>query len=95
MPNPAEYLLVFQWPENFFADFDAMVAFENRMINIWPKTCTHDGHDMGDGTVNFFVFTAYPKAAFLTFRKYLGTLKATKKLRVAYRPRDGIEYTII
>ena len=65
------------------------------MINIWPKTCTHDGHDMGDSTVNFFVFTPYPKAAFLTFRKYLGTLKVTKKLRVAYRPRDGEEYTIL
>jgi hypothetical protein len=91
----SDYLVVFQLPENFFASIDDMHAFEQKMMNSWPKTCQHDGHDIGNGSINFFVFTAFPQAAFLAFRKYLGTNKVEKKLRVAYRLRDGVEYTNI
>jgi hypothetical protein len=74
----SDYLLVFQLPETFFVSIDDMHAFEQKMMNSWPKTCQHDGHDIGNGSINFFVFTAHPQAAFLTFRKYLGTNKVEK-----------------
>jgi hypothetical protein len=91
----SDYLLVFQLPENFFASIDDMHTFEQKMMNSLPKTCSHDGHDIGSGTINFFVFTAFPQVAFLAFRKYLGTNMVEKKLRVAYRLRDSETYTNI
>lgn len=46
-------MIVFQLPESFFASFDNMIAFEEKMINSWPKTCTYDAHDIDSGSINF------------------------------------------
>ncbi len=53
------------------------------------KTCEVDGHDVGSGTTNFFVYTDHPLAAHSQFRKYLGTNKVEKNLRVSYRDVNG------
>ncbi len=87
------YQLVFQFTEDFFDSFDAMIEFENKLIGCMPKTCDVDGHDIGSGTINFFVFTAFPEAAFRAFRKYLGTNKVEKNIRVAFREVNAESYT--
>ena len=51
----SDFLVVFQLPENFFASIDDMQAFEQKIMNSWPKTYQHDGHDIGSGCINFFV----------------------------------------
>ena len=79
------YQMVIQFPETFFETFDDMIAFEDRLIACLPKTCEVDGHDVGSGTINFFVETSAPLAAHRTFRRYLGTRKVESKLRIAYR----------
>lgn len=86
------YQVVFQLPASFFAHFDDMIAFEDKLIRILPSTCEHTGHDVNETAVNFFVLTPFPKALHLTFRKYLGTNKVEKNLRVAYsnHPNNGI-----
>lgn len=87
------YQLVFQFPESFFATHDELVAFEDRLIASMPATCDVDGHDIGYGTINFYVYTDAPLAAHKRFRKYLGTNKVERKLRVSYREIDGDAFT--
>jgi hypothetical protein len=93
MNKSIRYLLVFQFPETFFASHDELVAFEERLIASMPKTCDVDGYDVDSGTVNFFVYTNSPLAAHKHFRKYLGTHKVEKNLRVSYREEDGEAFT--
>jgi hypothetical protein len=92
MKEPA-YQLVIQFPDDFFASFDELVAFENRLIASLPRTCHVDGHDVGSGTINFFVYTDFPKAAHQAFRKYLGTNAVEKRVRLACRKTDGTTFT--
>lgn len=87
------YQVVFQFPEGFFTSHDELIAFEDRLIACMPRTCEVDGHDLGSGTVNFFVHTSAPVAAHRTFRKYLGTRKLESRLRVAFRELDGETFT--
>ena len=93
MNKPMSYLLVIQFPDTFFASHEDLVAFEEQLIDTMPRTCAVDGHDIGSGTTNFFVYTNAPLAAFERFRKYLGTNKVEKKLRVSYREVEGEAFT--
>ncbi|KYF74576.1 hypothetical protein [Sorangium cellulosum] len=87
------YQLVIQFPHDFFSTHGDVVAFEDRLIACMPRTCVVDGHDIGAGTVNFFIHTDAPEAAHRTFRRYLGTNKVEKRLRIAYRDIDGTTFT--
>jgi hypothetical protein len=89
------YQLVFQFPDDFFASLDEVRVFENKLSLSLPKTHAVDGYDVGSGTINFFVYTASPEAAFRNFRKYLGTNRVAKKVRVAYRYVDGEAFTLL
>jgi len=88
-----EVQLVIQFPEDFFATRDEIVAFEARLRSCMPKTCEVDGYDVGSGTVNFFVYTSAPAAAHRTFRTYLGTRAVERRLRIAWREVDGEVFT--
>ncbi|MFO0674261.1 MAG: hypothetical protein U0235_32390 [Polyangiaceae bacterium] len=87
-----EYVLVFQFPESHFAGHDEVLAFEDRLRAALPRTHEVDGHDVGSGTVNFFVFTKAPVAAHAAFRKRLGTRAIERNLRVSYREVNGESY---
>lgn len=87
------YQLVIQFPGTYFSSLEEVHAFEDRLIACMPRTCDVDGHDAGSGTVNFFVYTGYPDAAFLAFRKYLGTNPVEKAVRVAFRDVAGEDFT--
>ena len=87
---PMRYVLVLQFHESYFASYGDLVKFEERLRACMPRTCEVDGHDVGSGTTNFFVFTNAPLAAHKSFRKYLGTNAVERKVRVAYREVDGL-----
>lgn len=87
------YQLVIQFPGTFFESFDELIAFEDKLIASMPRTCDVDGHDIGSGTVNFFIETDSPLAAHGHFRKYLGTNKVERNVRVSYREMDGEAFT--
>lgn len=86
------YQVVLQLPESFFASFDEIIAFEQKLEESLPATHDVDGNDVGSGTVNFFVYTESPQAVLRNFRKYMGTNKVEKKLRMAVRRTDGDEF---
>lgn len=88
-----KFQVIFQFPESFFPTHEDLLAFEQKLIDSLPNTCEVDGYDTGSGTTNFFVYANSPLAAFNQFRKYLGTNKVEKSLRVSYRDVDGETYT--
>ena len=88
MKKKTTFQVVVQLPESFFASHEELLAFEEKLVDSMPKTCEVDGHDIGSGTVNFFILTGSPLAAFNHFRKYLGTNKVRRNLRVAYRDEN-------
>lgn len=87
------YQLVIQFPEDFFASHDALMGFEQRLAASLGKNHDVDGHDIGSGTVNFFVYTQKPEAAHRRFRTYLGTRAVERRLRIAYREVEGETFT--
>jgi hypothetical protein len=86
------YQVVLQLPESFFASLDEVIAFEDKLTVSLPATHDVDGHDIGSGTVNFFVYTESPQAVLRNFRKYMGTNRVEKKLRMAFPRTDGDEF---
>lgn len=86
------YVLVFQFAQDQFPRFDDLVAFEDRLRATLPKTHEVDGHDVGAGTVNFFVFTDSPVAAHTVFRRRMATRALEKRLRVSFRPSRGAAF---
>lgn len=87
-----KYQLVVQFPDTFFETFDALVAFEDRLRVHLPRTHEVDGHDIGSGTTNFFVFTDSPNAAHKVIHR-VTTAVHRRHMRVAYRSTRGSTFT--
>lgn len=92
MAEKTNYQLVVQFPETFFASHPELVAFEDRLRSSLPSTCDVDGHDIGSGTVNFFIYTAYPLAAYKILLR-ISTRATQAKMRIAYRATEGSTFT--
>lgn len=88
-----KYQVVIQFPEPYFESLEAIVEFEQKLTCSLPSTHDVDGYDAGMGTVNFFVYSNAPQAVLRNFRKYLGTNKVEKKVRIAFREVDGETFT--
>lgn len=84
-----QFQVVVQFPEAFFTSVDEIRAFGDKLEQSMPRTHDYDGFDVGSGTVNFFLFSNTPTAILANFRKYLGTNKVEKKVRIAYREVEG------
>ncbi|MFM7187930.1 MAG: SMI1/KNR4 family protein [Armatimonadota bacterium] len=87
------YQVIIQFPSTFFVDDAAIEAFGERIAESMPRTHEYDGHDAGSGTVNYFLYSNTPNAILTNFRKYLGTNKVEKKVRIAYRSIDNDIWT--
>ena len=89
------YQLVLQFCGDSLADYDQMIALEDRLIRDLGHSAKVDGHDCGSGEVNIFIFTRDPVA---TFRRTRQTLKAEGRLnavRAAYRDVEGERFTLL
>lgn len=88
-PHPDHlYQVVIQFPATFFPDQTSIEAFGERIAECMPRTHEYDGFDHGSGTTNYFLYSNTPNAILTNFRKYLGTNKVEKKVRIAYRSID-------
>jgi hypothetical protein len=87
--------LVVQFPADAFVDFDAMVSFEDSLYEILGDRHEVDGHDIGSGEVNFFVFTDDPRAAFAEIQEGLGDRLSHPLARAATRLTNGDEYELL
>ena len=87
-----KYQLVFQFRGDSLADYDAMIALEDALIEQLRGTAKVDGHDMGSGERNIFIFTSDPAA---TFHRARPVFERGHQLESAYREVGGEEFTVI
>jgi hypothetical protein len=89
------YQLVLQFRGDSLADYDQIVALENKLIEDLDQTANVDGHDCGADETNIFIFTSDPGATFWRIRQRLRQEGQLESVRAAYRPVDGERFTMI
>jgi|SRR5688572_11656416 len=90
-----DYQLVLQFRGDSLADFDAMVALEDELIEALGDAADVDGHDIGSGETNIFILTADPVAAFGLAKPVLERTRRLREVTAAYREAKGDRYTVI
>jgi hypothetical protein len=58
-----QYQLVLQFAADSVAEYDTLVAIEHQLIAALGEDAV-DGHDMGSGEANIFIFTSDPQKTF-------------------------------
>jgi len=59
-----DYQLVLQFRGDWLDDFDAMAALEEELTDVLGDSADVDGHDVGSGETNIFIFTSNPAGTF-------------------------------
>lgn len=87
-----KFQVVLQLPGSSAEDFDDLVLLEESLIEGFRRT-PHviDGHDFGSGTMNIFIHTNDPRAAFAIAVKAIYPVELPK-LKAAYRSFSADTY---
>ena len=88
------YQLVIQLPGSTQKDLEVLVNLETALMDAEDNTYEVDGHDFGSGTMNVFIHTNDPIAAFAVVQK-IAKVKSHTDLKAAYRSFDEDEYKVI
>lgn len=91
MSEPTHQLVI-QFPEAAFSNFDDLVAYEDSLCEALGDRHEVDGHDLGSGEVNFFVFTDDPEGAVAKIRDAEDGLLAHRDVRAAARLVEGQDF---
>jgi len=75
-------------------DFDAIIELEDRLIDATGNLGDLDGHDIGQGEVNFFIETSSPKALFGHLQVFFKE-NVKGEFRAAFRKKDSEEYEVL
>jgi hypothetical protein len=89
------YQLVRQFRGDSLADYDQMIALEDRLTEELGHSAKLDGHDCGSGEANIFIHTSDPAATFWLVRQVLMHERWLDAATVAYREVDGEQYTVL
>lgn len=89
------YQLVFQFRGDSIEDLDSKVSLEDELIEELEGSADVDGHDVGLGETNIFIYTSDPTATFLQARPVLERRQQLQSLTAAYRDVDGGAFTVI
>ena len=90
-----KYQLVLQFAADSMADFDRLVALEDKLIEKLNDVATVDGHDFGSGQFNIFVLTDDPATAFEKAHRIVISQGVPNVMRSAYRETDSEDYVIL
>jgi hypothetical protein len=89
------YQLVVQVEPATSNDFDSLVNWEDALIKHLGSSAEVDGHDLGAGEFNIFMFTDDPFATFGSIQSLPETMPFSTLMRVAYRPVDSKSYIVL
>ena len=89
------YQLVLQFRGDSLADYDQMIAVEDRLIEALGDSADVDGHDAGSGETNIFIFTSDPVATFRQAQPVLQSMDQLTGVTAAFRDVDGEQFTVI
>jgi hypothetical protein len=72
-------------------------AFElgGRIIEHLATSADVDGHDLGAGEFNIFIFTDDPSGTFCSIQALPETRSLSPAMTAAYRPVDGEDYIVL
>jgi hypothetical protein len=90
-----KYQLVLQFSGDKEEDLDAIVDLEEQLADALGEDADMDGHDIGSGQTNLFIFTSDPSATFQAAKPILQKAMMLKSLTAAFRDVDGEDYTVI
>jgi hypothetical protein len=89
-----EYLLVLQLPSfSSVGEYDLLISLEESIRESIGGIATVDGHDIGSGEMNIFLFTENPKLAFERIKTMPSVAKHVPDMKVGYREVGEDEYT--
>ena len=88
-------LLVLRFDGEGLADYDSLIELEDEIEAALGESSDVDGHDMGCGEMNIFVFTSDPVGAFEAAKRIVDCNDIADDLRAAYRPANGSRFTIL
>jgi hypothetical protein len=89
------YQLVLQFRGDTLADYDQMIAVERRLTEELGDSADVDGHDVGSGETNIFIFTDDPAATFRRAKPLLQSMDRLEAVTAAFRDVDGEQYSVI
>ena len=90
-----KYLLVLQFPETEKLGFDQLVRLEDLLYENLT-TAEVDGHDIGSGQMNIFLFTNDPNSTFKDIKNLLMTEgEIFQYMKAAYRDVEQEEYILL
>jgi len=89
------YQLVLQFRGDSLADYDQMIAVEDRLIEALGDSADVDGHDAGSGETNIFIFTSDPVATFRQAQPVLQSMDQLEQVTAAFRDVEGEQFTVI
>ncbi len=87
----SEYQLVLQIPDDSITGFEILFAIEEELIEALGEKHEMDGHDVGSGTINYFVYTHDPMSAMQLVRSIFVNRELLDRLRAAYRSVETVE----
>jgi hypothetical protein len=90
-----KYQLVLHFQGDALADYDVMIALEDKLRQELAHSADVDGHDVGSGETNIFIFTRDPKLTFWVVRQVLLQQRRLESVTAAYRPVGGEKFTVI
>ena len=89
------YQLVLQFRGSSLEDLDALVALEDSLIGQLAGVAVVDGHDIGSGEANVFIFTSDPMGTFDLVKPVLDRAHLLAAVTAAYRSTEGENYTVV
>jgi len=89
------YQLVLQFRGDSLADYDQMIAIEDRLTEALGDSADVDGHDAGSGETNIFIFTNDPPETFRRVRPVLESMERLKAVAAAFRDVEDDQFTVI
>src|SRR5437899_1868160 len=87
--------LVLQFRGDSLADYDQMIAVEDHLTEELGDSTDVDGHDVGSGVTNIFIFTDDPAATFPRIKPLLQSMDRLEAVTAAFRDVEGDQFTVI
>jgi len=87
--------LVLQFAGDSTQDLDALIALEDSLIEELGDSADVDGHDIGSGECNIFIFTEDPLLTFERAKSVLERSNSLKDVKAAYRLIGYDKFTTI
>ncbi|MFZ0132329.1 MAG: hypothetical protein WAK95_07290 [Desulfobacterales bacterium] len=89
-----QYQLVLQFQGRDFDDFEELVHLEDTLIAHLEERHLVQGHDFGDDTMNIYIQTDDPEAAFVKIKETLHH-SLLDKAKAAWRRAGATDFTVI